>query len=219
MIITKQKPIEEILDAIKGDKNVFLVGCNLCATTCKTGGEDQLKRIQKALEKAGKKVTGWAVLDPACNVLEIKRFSRDKKKEIASASVILSLACGGGTQAVAGAIPEKKVHPGNDTLFQGDAQKLSLQEAEFAQKCSLCGECVLAVTGGICPVTRCSKGLVNGPCGGIKDGKCEIDSEVDCAWLLIYDRLNELGRLDEMKKIRAPKDHSKSKRPQNLVVK
>jgi hypothetical protein len=219
MIVTRQKPITEILEAVKDEKNVFLIGCNLCATTCRTGGEDQIREIKKALEKKGKKITGWAVLDPACNVLEIKRFRRNKKEELAASSAILSLACGGGTQAVAGAFQEKKVYPANDTLFQGDAAKLSLKEAEFAQKCSMCGECVLALTGGICPATRCPKGLVNGPCGGVKNGKCEIDSELDCAWLLIYDRLNEIGKLDELKKIRAPKDHSKSRRPQNLIVK
>ena len=219
MIITKQKPLSEILDSITKDRNIFIIGCNLCATTCKTGGEDQLKEAAKALKEKGKNVTGWAVLDPACNVLVIKRFVRENKKELDESDVVLSLACGGGTQAVFNVIKEKKVCPGNDTLFQGDATKITLKEAEFGQKCSLCGECALAATGGICPMTMCAKGLANGPCGGIKDGKCEVDDTLDCAWLQIYERLKVLGQLNEIEKIRQPKDHSKSRKPQNLVVK
>ncbi|MGB2629697.1 MAG: methylenetetrahydrofolate reductase C-terminal domain-containing protein [Candidatus Omnitrophota bacterium] len=219
MIVTKRKPLSEILDNIIKDKNIFLIGCSLCATTCKTGGEDQVREIAKLLKENGKKVTGWAVLDPACNGIVIKRFSRERKKELDESDAVLSLACGGGTQAVFNGLKRKKVYPANDTLFQGDAARITLKEAEFGQKCSLCGECVLAVTGGICPVTRCAKGLVNGPCGGIKNGKCEVDDTLDCAWLLIYDRLKELDQLNEMEKIRQPKDHSKSRKPQNLVVK
>jgi len=216
MIITRQKPLSEVFDYIKKAKKVFLIGCNLCATVCKTGGEDQVKDMEKRLKENGKTVTGWAVLDPACNLLEIKRLYRKNSKEIDSADAILSLSCGGGTQAIIEIIKEKEVFPVNDTLFQGEITKLTLQKAQFDQKCSLCGDCMLAATGGICPVTRCAKGLVNGPCGGVKNGKCEVNNELDCAWILIYERLKKLGRLDEMKKIRSSKDYSKNVSPQKL---
>ena len=218
MIITKQKPLEEVLESLKGKKKIFLIGCALCATTCKTGGEEQLNTIEEELEKKGKRVTGKVVLDPACSFLEVKRLYRKHRDEVDSSDAILSYACGGGTQALVELIEEREVFPGNDTLFQGEIAKMTLKEAEFVQKCSLCGECLLASTGGICPVTRCPKGLLNGPCGGIKDGKCEVSSDIDCVWLTIYERLKSLGLLDNMKKIRQPKDHSKSKKPQKLSL-
>ncbi|RKY42758.1 MAG: 5,10-methylenetetrahydrofolate reductase [Candidatus Makaraimicrobium thalassicum] len=219
MIITRQKPFSEILEHIGGAKKVFLVGCTLCATVCKTGGEAQLRDMENALQKAGKTVTGWAVLDPACNLLEIKRLYRKRSGEIDAAEVILSLACGGGTQAIVEIIGEKQVLPGNNTLFQGEITKLTLKEAQFDQKCSLCGDCILDETGGICPVTRCPKSLMNGPCGGAKDGKCEVNNDLDCVWILIYNRLKKFGRLNEMKKIRVPRDYSRNKNPQDLIIK
>jgi len=140
-------------------------------------------------------------------------------KEIEASDVMLSFTCGGGTQALVDVIKTKEVMPGNNTLFQGEITKQTIQEAHFSQKCSLCGDCMLSETGGICPVTLCPKGLLNGPCGGIKNGKCEVDSELDCVWLLIYDRLKKLGRLKGIKKRFPPKDHSKNKKPQNLSLK
>lgn len=219
MIITRRKDFKEILSFLKDAKQVFLLGCALCATTCKTGGENELKDMQKALEKEGKRVTGSAVLDPACSLLEVKRLYRGAREEIDESEGIVSLACGGGNQAVSEIIKDKEIFPANDTLFQGEITSLTLKESRFDQKCSLCGECVLAETGAICPTTRCSKGLVNGPCGGVKNGKCEVDARVDCAWLLIYEKLKRMGRLDTMKRIKPPKDHSKAKKPQNLIVK
>ena len=218
MIITKQKPFKDILKALKDDKKIFLIGCSLCATTCKTGGENELKDAEEKLKKEGKTVTGKAVLDPTCNLLEVKRLYRKHKDAIDSADAIVSFACGGGTQAVVDVIDKKEVFPGTDTLFQGEISEVSLKSGRFDQKCSLCGDCVLVETGGICPVTRCPKGLINGPCGGIKNGKCEVDPELECVWLLIYDRLKELGREEGMKKARSPKDHSKSKKPQKHVT-
>ena len=218
MIITKQKTIEEILKVIKDAKKVFLVGCSLCATTCKTGGEKDLKKMEDLLIEEGKKVTGSVVLDPACSMLEVKRFCRKYKDVVDGSDAILSFACGGGTQAVSEALDKIAVYPGNDTLFQGEIAKLTLQGGRFEQKCSLCGECMLWETGGICPITRCPKSLVNGPCGGAKDGKCEIDKNMDCVWLLIYTRLKERGAIDNMRKIHDPKDHSINNSPQTLNI-
>ena len=197
MIITKQKPIEEILDYIKNDSDIFLIGCAVCATTCKTGGEIETKLLSEALIAKGKKITGWDILNPACYILESKKLLRRKEKEIAAAESIISLACGGGTQAIA-EMTGKPVYPANDTLFQGEIIRLSLQEDRFEKKCILCGECILGITGGICPVTRCPKGLRNGPCGGVNKGKCEVDPDRDCAWVLIYNKLKELGQLGNM---------------------
>lgn len=215
MIITRNKPLEDILKFLSGKKKVFLLGCKLCATTCGTGGEEQLKKLSKTLEDRGKTVTGWAVLEPACSLVEVKKLYRRQAAEIDGAEAVLSFACGGGTQAAAEGVADKDVYPGNDTLFQGEITEMSVRGARFEQKCSLCGDCMLAVTGGICPVTRCPKGLVNGPCGGIKKRKCEVDERIECAWIMIYDRLKKLGKLGEMRKVSPPKDHTKSKRPQS----
>ncbi|MBU0570628.1 MAG: methylenetetrahydrofolate reductase C-terminal domain-containing protein [Candidatus Omnitrophica bacterium] len=218
MIITKQKPIEEILAAIKDAGKVFLAGCSLCATTCRTGGEKELKKLEKLLKANNKEVTGSVVLDPACNMLEVKRFCRKYRAVIDESDAVLSLACGGGTQAVSEALEGVRVYPGNNTLFQGEITKLTLQGGRFEQRCSLCGDCMLGETGGICPVTCCPKALLNGPCGGAKDGKCEIDKNMNCAWLLIYKNLKERGAISNMKTIHEPKDHSVNSNPQSLDI-
>ena len=219
MIITEKKPFSELLEDLKEHKKLFLVGCSLCATTCKTGGEKDLEKIEEAFIAAGKTVTGRAVPDPTCSILEVKRLYRKYAKEIDAADAIVSFSCGGGTQAIADTLKNVKVYPGSNTLFQGEITKNTIKEREFEQKCSLCGECILADTGGLCPVTRCPKGLVNGPCGGVSDGKCEVDKNIDCVWIKIYERLKESGKLDSFKKIQDPKDHSKSKKPQRLNIK
>jgi len=210
--------MEDVLRYIEGDKRVFLIGCSLCATTCRTGGEKELKELAVSLEHNGKKVTGSVVLDPACNILEVKRCFRGHSDAIKRSDVILSLACGGGTQAIGEVIRQKRIYPVNDTLFQGEISRMTLKEAVFEQKCSLCGECMLSETGGLCPVTRCPKGLMNGPCGGAKNGKCEIDKDLECIWIEIYERLKDRGQLESMKKARPPKDNHKNRRPQRLDV-
>ena len=209
----------EILNNLKGKNKVFLMGCGLCASTCKTGGENEIQIMEEALVENGKKVTGGAVLEAACNLLEIKRLYRREKKEIDSSDAVLSMTCGGGTQGIIEIIEDADVSPANDTLFQGEITKNTLREAKFDQKCSLCGECTLTETGAICPVTRCPKSLINGPCGGVKWGKCEIDKDQDCVWVKIYDRLKRTDKLDSMKNIRMPRDHGKNKTPRSLTIK
>ncbi len=207
MIITKQKPIEEILDYIKDYSDIFLIGCAVCATTCKTGGEAEVKLLSEILVSKEKKVTGWDILNPACYILESKKLLRRKEKEISAAEAIISLACGGGTQAIA-EILRKPVYPANNTLFQGEIFQLSPKEDRFEKKCLMCGECIIGITAGICPVTRCPKSLRNGPCGGVNRGKCEVDFDRDCVWVLIYNRLKELGRLGNMGIIGEARDYS-----------
>ncbi len=218
MIILEQKPYEEILKSLEGEKKVFLVGCSLCATTCRVGGEDELKEMGEKLEKEGKEIPGGVVLEAACQAIEVKKKFRERKDQIEEADSILVLACGGGAQSVrenAERIKIKKlVHPGLNTLFQGEVTR----GGHFEERCSLCGECVLEQTGTICPITRCTKGLLNGPCGGSSKGKCEVDSERDCAWDLIYKRLEEIGQLERMKEIKEAKNYSRSIKPHSLVL-
>jgi len=218
MIITRQKDIADIIGSMQGKDSVFILGCELCATVCRTGGEDQLREMEETLRENGKKVTGWFVAEPACSLIRIRRLYREKKKEIDAADVILGLVCGGGVQAAAEVIGDKEVLPGNDTLFQGEITKLSPRDAQFDQKCSLCGECILASTGGVCAATRCPKGLINAPCGGAKNGKCEIDKELDCVWGVIYERLKKFGRTEAMTGIRPPRDHSLTRNPRSLAI-
>ena len=200
MIISEQKPFEEILGFLEGEEKVFIVGCELCATLCQTGGEEQVKEMEAKLEEAGKTVTGWIILNPACHILEAKRGFREKKEAVNSADSLLVMTCGTGVQSAMEA-SNKLVHPALNTVFLGAIKRFG----QYEERCSLCGECLLDIMGGICPITRCSKGLLNGPCGGSQDGKCEVDPSIPCAWQSIIERLTKLGQLDRLEKIVAPK--------------
>ncbi|MBE0478257.1 methylenetetrahydrofolate reductase C-terminal domain-containing protein [Candidatus Aerophobetes bacterium] len=206
MIITEQKRFEEIDKFLSFHSSVFICGCSECATLCKTGGEEEVKEMKEKLEKTGKTVAGWVILEPACHRLNDMKFFREHKKEIDLSDAILILACGNGTQTVAG-ILEKPVYPGCNSLFLGEIVRFG----NFEERCQMCGECILDITGGICPVTRCSKSLLNGPCGGSENGKCEIDPEIECGWQMIIDKLKNMGRLDTLRSIILPKDWSSSR--------
>jgi ferredoxin len=215
MIISEQKPLQGIIDSLKGYHKIFLVGCGECATTCKTGGKDELVKMQQELEKQGKTVLGACIPDAPCIASQIKTELAKNMQLLRQAEVVLVLACGLGTQSVkdndrVGLV----VLPGCNTLFGAvvDAQ------GNFREKCSLCGECVLDITGGICPITLCAKGLLNGPCGGMDKGKCEVDKDKDCAWVLIYKELEKRKGLDSLKKVQAPKDFKKTTKPRNLIL-
>jgi ferredoxin len=215
MIITEQKPLEKILESLKGYEKIFLVGCGECATTCKTGGKDELLKMQKLLEEQGKTVLGSCIPDAPCVASQIKSELAKNMQLLRQADAILVLACGLGVQSVKendrlGLV----VLPACNTLFGAvmDAQ------GNFFEKCSLCGECVLDITGGICPITLCAKGLLNGPCGGVNKGKCEADKDKDCAWVLIYKELEKRKKLSELKKIQAPKDFKKTLKPHKLII-
>ncbi len=213
MIITKQKSMDEILKYLEGVKSVFIVGCAQCATVCKTGGEDEVKKMMELLKERGKDVIAVEVWDPPCHLLEVKKRARENKLALDKADAILSMSCGDGCFTIFHGT-DKKVIPATDTLFLGEAERAG----HFTETCSLCGECTLFMTGGYCPNTFCPKGLQNGPCGGAKDGKCEVSPDIDCGWLLIYKRLKHLGDLDKMKVIHPPKDHSKSIKPRKVVI-
>ena len=204
MLYTENKPIDEVLESLGKEKNIFLLACNGCAEVCETGGETALAAIQSELEKAGKNVTGRCLVDFLCNKLLVtSRLAREMDK-LQQSDSILVLTCGIGVQAVS-KIVNKVVHPAANTVSMGGLQGLWPSD----ERCQACGDCALDYTGGICPITFCAKSLLNGPCGGAQDGKCEVDSEKDCGWQLIYERLEKVGRLDNLKKIREARDHSK----------
>lgn len=215
MIITEQKPFAEIIDSLKEYTKIFLVGCGECATTCKSGGKDELLKMQLELEKQGKTVLGTCIPDAPCIASQIKTELAKNMKALREAEAILVLACGLGVQSVKdndrlGLV----VLPACNTLFGAvmDAQ------GNFYEKCSLCGECVLDVTAGICPITLCAKGLLNGPCGGVDKGKCEVDKDKDCAWVLIYKELEKRKKLDTLKEVQGPKDFKKLTKPHKLIM-
>ena len=215
MVISDKKPIQEILGFLEGSEKVVLVGCNQCAATCKTGGEPELQAMKEELEANGKTVLGCKVIDPCCNLLQCKKDLKAVKEELKEADAILSLACGDGTQTIVKNTKSMPVYPANNTLFIGEVERVG----QFEEACKACGECELGWTGGICPVTMCAKGLINGACGGAKDGKCEISHENDCAWIKIYERLKDIDQLENLTAVRPPKAYSKQNTPRSLDLK
>jgi len=222
MIGQTQKPIEEILEYLEGKEKIVLVGCGGCATVFHTGGETEVKEIAKKLTERGKKIIA-AVAPPfgefTCYLPWSKARLNEYRKEIEECDAILMLTCGDGLQVVRELILEeefdlvKPIYPGiNPIGHMGGGPTL------FKEKCQQCGECELGKFAGICPLTQCAKGLLNGPCGGSKNGKCEVDPERDCAWIKIYERLKALGILEKMKQIVEPKDWSKMARPREIEV-
>jgi len=205
MIVTRQKNFDDLLKSITNGP-VFIIGCSECATICHTGGEEEILQMKSALEKKNICVTGWVVLDPACNLQNDKRLLRKYKKELAEAKKILVLSCGSGAQTISEIIDNIDVIPGTDTIFLGEIKRL----VDFEKRCTLCGDCIQDLFGGVCPISRCPKSMLNGPCGGSVDGKCEVSSDLDCIWDIIFKRLAEKGRLDRLKEIKKPKDWSKS---------
>lgn len=212
MIITTSKPFEEVLKELEDEKSVFIVGCGLCSTTCETGGEPEVAAMKEKLEAEGKTVTGAIVYDEVCHELNTKRKFRENKEATEGADAFLVMCCGAGCQSVREAT-EKAVHPACDTVFLGNIARLG----NFNEKCSLCGECVLEDFGAICPVTRCHKGILNGPCGGTDNGKCETDKDKDCAWTLIYNQLEKEGKLDNFRKIYGTKNWQASMKPGRVI--
>lgn len=211
MIATKKREFNELMENIKNYNSIFLLGCSECAALCGTGGEPEVKAMKEALESKGKEVTGTFVAKSGCQVLGTKAELKPLKDAIDKADCIMVMSCGAGTQTAVELYEDKPVFPANDSLFLANMTRLQV----FDERCSLCGKCMLDKTGGICPITRCAKGLVNGPCGGSKDGLCEVSKDTPCAWQQIYSRLMKLNQLHTLKELSQPK--TKPVRPRRLM--
>lgn len=216
MIITEQKPFPEIISNLRRGEKIFIIGCGECSTTCKTGGEEEVLKIKAKLEEAGYTITGYSIPKAPCVASQIKVEFAKKRREVQLADSVLILACGLGIQSVIENMRETKdFHVGCNTLFMGIVDS---KGSSFYEYCSACGQCILEYTAGICPVTRCAKGLLNGPCGGMDKGKCEVDKERDCVWVLIFEKLKEQGKLELIEEIFSVKDFSKHSKPAKKLL-
>lgn len=211
MIVSEPKPFREILTLLKPYEKVAILGCSECAAACEVGGEKEVEAMKNRLEEAGKTVPAAAVLTTSCSVLLNKKELRGIKDAMSKADVILSLACGDGVQTLAEQV-DIPVIPGSNTMYLGKRERAGV----FKEMCKTCGSCVLGRTAGICPVTQCGKGLLNGPCGGQKNGKCEVIPENDCAWITIYNKLSEQGRLSMMERPHMIRGYENDVHPRSL---
>jgi ferredoxin len=207
MIVAQRKSISDIHNIIKKHENILVLGCGTCVTVCLAGGEREVSIISSALriasKKSGDKVKiSELTIERQCDNVFIETAAEEIKKNDA----VVSLGCGAGVQAIAERYPNKPVYAGLDTAFLGILESRGV----WTEKCAQCGECLLSDFGGICPVTRCAKHMLNGPCGGSREERCEIKADQPCAWQLIYKRLKEIGEVDKIKKIHVPKDWGKS---------
>ncbi len=203
MITAERKPLEEILSLIEPCERILLVGCNECVTVCAAGGRKEVALLSSALQMA--RMKEGRTLDVVETTLERQcdpEYVEELVTSIDRSDAVLSMACGCGVQEVARRFKEKPVFPAVNTKFMGASER----QGVWAERCQGCGDCLLGITGGICPIARCSKRLLNGPCGGSTNGKCEINPDVDCAWQLIWDRLKALGLEARYEDIAPPKD-------------
>jgi ferredoxin len=202
--ITKQKPWEEIEEMLSGVEKVYLIGCGTCATMCQTGGKSQVLEMKEKLETAGKQVTGWMVIPSVCD--ELSKYALEENAEdVGAADGILAMNCAFGVQTLS-LYTDKLVYPALNTLFIG----IEDTPGHFIEVCMQCGDCVLGKSAGLCPLVRCAKSLLNGPCGGSVEGKCEVSPDIPCVWQMIIDRLQALDRLEILEEIVAPHDWSAS---------
>lgn len=203
MIVAEQKPLDEIKALLGDAQKVLVVGCGTCVTVCFAGGAREAAIVASSLRMSTRldgnprdvadvtvqRQCEWEYLDQVAD-------------QVAAADLVLSLGCGIGVQALVEHFPNAWVVPGLNTAFLG----LPTEQGVWAERCAACGDCILGLTGGICPIARCSKSLLNGPCGGSEGGHCEISPDVPCAWQLIYDRLSSMGKLDTLLQLQAPKN-------------
>ncbi len=222
MIGQVKKPIEEILGYLEGKRKIVIYGCGGCATIFRTGGEPEVNEMKKILVENGKDVLA-AIPVPfgefTCYAPWSSKRISGYRKQINDCDAVLMLSCGDGLQVMREIIEKefgliKSIYPATNPVgHMGGGPSL------FKEKCIQCGDCELGKVSGICPLTQCPKGLLNGPCGGVRrDGKCEVNPDMDCAWVQIYRRLKELGELEKMNEILPPKDWGKARRPRELEV-
>ncbi len=218
MIIPKQKPLDEILKLTEGIKNILIIGCDGCSGIYQVGSSKQAETLAILL-RMQRKLTGE--LGEIKHTIVLRQCDRQLvattlRPQLENVDAILSLACGVGPQTLIDVFPDMKVLTAVDTFGMGGKDR---ELGHFFEYCSGCGDCLLNETGGICPMTRCPKSLVNGPCGGMLEGKCEVgDYQNDCAWFLIYERLKKLGQLDNFRKYRPPRDWRVAQSPRKLEL-
>jgi len=208
MIKATQKPIDEIYEMIKGSKKVLVAGCGTCVTVCFAGGETEVNLLAAQLKMVaaanGEQIEFLkATPKRQCE----KEFVAELAAKVNAVDAIVSIACGVGVQVLAETFPKADVLPGLNTSFIGPPR----EQGFWYENCAGCGNCLLHFTGGICPIARCAKSLLNGPCGGSNGGKCEVSSDIDCAWNLIYDKLKAKGKLEGLKYVSEPKDWSSAR--------
>jgi ferredoxin len=205
MIVADKKPIEEIIEEVQDKRNILILGCNECVTVCEAGGKKEVGILASALRmyfmKEDKEINiDEITLERQCD----REYLEEIREVIDQYDAVVSLACGVGVQFMAEKYHSTPIYPGVNTCFMGVTEKRGL----WTERCQGCGQCILAHTGGICPISRCAKRILNGPCGGSTSGHCEINKELDCGWQLIIERLKALGRLDDYEKIYPIKDWS-----------
>ncbi len=210
--ITRQKPLEEIKEQLARFDRPFIIGCGTCTTMTRSGGIEQVMQMKDRLQEMGKWVSGCTGIPTACGEMTAVSM-KENGKAIQNASCILAMTCALGVHRMTLYI-DRPVIPALDTLF------IAVEDTpgNFHEVCAQCGQCILGETAGICPVTACHKGLVNGPCGGTSNGKCEVDKTQDCAWTLIYNRLRAQDRLDLMKKYHPPRNFQVMPRPRMIKI-
>lgn len=203
MIVAEQKSLNEIQALVGNAKNVLVAGCGTCVTVCFAGGSREAAILAASLRMASKISGGEkAVADVTVQRQCEWEYLEEIAGQVHDVDLVVSLGCGVGVQAMVEYFPEAWVVPGLNTKFMG----LPTEQGVWAERCAACGDCILGLTGGICPIARCSKSLLNGPCGGSEDGHCEISPEVPCAWQLIYDRLSGMQKLDVLLELQPPKN-------------
>jgi len=205
MIVADKKPIEEIIEEIKEHEKILILGCNECVTVCEAGGKKEVGVLASALRmyflNQGREVKiDEVTLERQCD----HEYLEEIRDVMDQYDAVVSIACGVGVQFMAEKYHDTPIYPGVNTCFMGVTEKRGL----WTERCQGCGDCILARTGGICPVSRCAKRIFNGPCGGSVKGSCEINKEIDCAWQLIIDRLKALNRLDDYEELSPIKDWS-----------
>lgn len=207
MVVADRKPIAEIRKMIDRYSSILVVGCDSCVAECAAGGRRETGLLAAALKLSYQQnglnpVVTDACLDRQC----VDDFIEGIASQVPEHEVILSLGCGAGVQALARVYRDKPIIPALDTLFIGETE----MRGAWQENCVGCGQCKLGYFGAVCPVTRCSKKLMNGPCGGSKEGRCEVRSDIPCGWQMIIDRLRELGELDRLADYVPPCDWSTS---------
>lgn len=203
MIVAEQKPIEEIREFVAGHERVLVLGCGTCVTVCLAGGEREVANLASVFRLGCRIEMLEDTIERQCDA----EFFESVKPAAESCDAILSLACGVGVQMTARVFPDKPVYPALNTTFMGTNDGAG----EWNENCLACGDCKLGTFGGVCPVTRCSKSLSNGPCGGSASGMCEVDPEsTECGWQLIYDRLEKTGKLDVLNRVAEPRDWART---------